>query len=780
MDYYLLGASFAFLVFLIWYFAAHRESARRKTGLALITTLVGICLWSLFVPNAQKPRQENDWPVNIKPGLDLSGGNQFILQLEGNPSKASLDQAVEQIRKRVDVGGVGEPMIQPLGENRIIVQIPGVSATDKISYRQKLQQVAKLEFKLVHPQNRELLAAIEAGKAAIPFDYEALEFVDHDSKGVEFTEKILVKKRADMSGKYVSRAFRDLDQFGRPTVSINFDSTGREIFGKLTSNNVGRKMAVVLDGVVQSAPNINEAITGGNCTISGGFMTAAEAENLASVLENPLENPVSIVDERGVDPSLGAASVADGFRAAMIGSAVVIIFVIFYYRLAGVIAVFSLLLNMIILLGLLAQFGFTLTLPGVAGIILTIGVAVDANVLIYERISEELRSGRPLVSAVHAGFNKAFSSIMDANVTTLIAALIMFWQGSGAIQGFAITLCLGTISSVFAALVITRNCFDWLLLSKSIKTLNMRRVFARANFNFMKMRKPAIALSLLLAFAGIASWFYRGDAVYGVDFSGGDLLTLKYEKRIPDDNLKEVVGPSAVTQYQDLITNSENVLTVRTPYDQGEVAEAALMNAFPEASFSRLGLDKVQAVIGSEFKQQAFIAILLGIVGIFFYIMLRFETAFAVGAIVALLHDVIIALGLFSLNGREFSLPVVGAILTVAGYSINDTIVIFDRIREGLREGHGQKANLPQLFNACLNATLSRTLLTSGTTLITVTALFLFGGVAINDFALVLLIGILAGTYSSIFIACPVVLMMGKGEIVRQKKPAIAEASVSQ
>lgn len=777
--YFLLLASFALLAFFLWYLIADREGTRRKVGLALILTLTAICLWSLFVPVSDKPKAPDAWPINIKPGIDLRGGNQFTLELSGNPTKAALDQAVEQIRKRVDSGGVSEPLIQPLGDNRVIVQIPGVSAADKDAYRQKLQQVAKLEFKLVHPKNAQLLAAIEAGQATVPFDYEIAELVDHDKKGAEIRERILIRKIASMSGKYVDKAFRSVDNIGRPTVAIEFDKDGREIFAKLTEANVGNRMAVVLDGVVQSAPNINEPITQGNCVISGGNMSDVEAENLASVLENPLENPVSIVDERGVDPSLGKASIADGFRAGMIGSAVVILFMIFYYRLAGVIAVFSLLLNMIILLGLLAQFGFTLTLPGVAGIILTIGVAVDANVLIYERMSEELRSGRPLFVAINAGFSKAFSSIMDANVTTLIAAVIMFWQGSGAIQGFAVTLCLGTISSVFAALIITRNCFDWLLVFKKIEGLTMLHAFKNANFNFMKMRTAAIGLSLLIAAAGIVSWIYRGDAVYGVDFSGGDLLTLKYEKRIPDDHIRDVVGQEAFVQYQDSITNHENILSIRTPYGRAEEAQEALMKAFPDAGFSSLGADKVQAVIGSEFKQQAFMAILLGMVGIFFYIMLRFETAFAVGAIVALLHDVVIALGIFSLLGRQLSLPVVGAILTVAGYSINDTIVIFDRIREGLREGHGQKNNLPQLFNACLNATLSRTLLTSGTTLTTVAALFFFGGVAINDFALVLLIGIMAGTYSSIFIACPVVLMMGKGEIVRRKKPAIAEASAA-
>lgn len=759
MNTVLLLVSFAFLGLFIWYLVTHQAETRKKVAVGLTASLLFICAWSLFGPPPEGERPEGAWPVNLKPGIDLKGGTQFIIELAGNPSPEALDQAVGQIRRRVDRLGVAEPVIQPMGDNRIIVQIPGISEADKAGYRAILQRVAKLEFKLVHPESAQLLREIAAGTAILPFDYEILEMVGRGERGGEERRPIVVRKRADMSGRYVERAFRSQDQLGRPEVIINFNAEGSRLFGRLTEENVGRQLAIVLDGEVRSAPEIKTAIYG-QCVISGGNMTAADAQELASILENPLETPVAIVDERGVDPTLGAASVRDGFRAAMIGLAAVVVFMVVYYRAIGVFAVVALLLNLVILLGLLAQFGFTLTLPGVAGIILTIGMAVDANVLIFERIAEELRAGKPTWAAVRAGFEKAFSSIMDANVTTLIAAVIMFWQGTGAIQGFAVVLCLGILASLFSALIVTRACFEWTADVPFMRKLSLVQLFRNSRYNFMGVKTAGLALSGLLVLVSVGAWAQRGSAIYGVDFAGGDLLILAYEKRVPENEVLRVAGGGARVQYQDSLTGEDHVVTLRVPFEQGEVVQAALEEEFPEANFRRLSLDRVQAVIGGEFKQRAFTAILLGILGIFFYVMVRFEVSFAIGAIAALVHDVVVTLGIFTLLGREFSLPVVGAVLTVAGYSINDTIVVFDRIREGLKGE--SKERFEDVVNQCINATLSRTLLTSGTTLLAVLALFLFGGVAINDFALVLLIGIVVGTYSSIFVASPIVLMFSR------------------
>jgi SecD/SecF fusion protein len=767
MNLTIFFVSFLFLIFFIWYLATTNERTRRLTAGLQMAALTVICLLSLFATFG--PAKVNGiLGTNIQPGLDLKGGSQFTIQLAGTPSPQALDQAVEVIRKRIDAKGVAEPLIQPAGDNRILVQIPGIDEELKQTYRAQLERVAKLEFRMVHPKSDSILSDIKAG-GVVPVGYEVLPYRQTDLKNVVTMSELVVKRRAAMSGRYVRAAARSFTQLSQPEVIIYFTSEGSDLFGQTTKNIIDEsaleggegRMAIVLDGEVYSAPGFrdNRPIYGDSCVISGGF-TATEAEELASVLENPLETPVSIVDERGVDPSLGKASVQDGFRAGLIGLVAVIVFMLIYYHISGLFAVVALMFNMLVLLGLLAQLGFTLTLPGIAGIVLTIGMAVDANVLIFERIREELASGNDLRSAIGQGFSKAFSSIMDANVTTLIAAVIMFWQGTGAIQGFAITLCLGIVSSVFSAIIVTRTCFDWLLFWKEPKTLTMLSVFSKANWDFMKVGKLALTLSILAMIASAALWVQKGDKVYGVDFLGGDLMTLSFKDKVPDDQVRSVLGSEVAIQFQTSAGSGEQVLSLRTPFNEAEAAESKLMAAFPSAGFERQSLDKVQAVIGQEFKEKAILALVLGIAGIFVYVFMRFEFSFAVGAIVALIHDVIVTLGLFTLLGKEFSLITVGAILTLAGYSINDTIVTFDRIRETLKKD--TRTPMADVLNAGVNATLSRTFLTAGTTLIAVFALYLFGGLVIHEFSFILLAGVIIGTYSSVFIAAPIVLLFGE------------------
>lgn len=767
MNLILFSISFLFLALFVWYLAATDEKSRRMSSVGQIVALLAISFISLFWPGHPN-HSSGIGHTNIKPGLDLQGGSQFTLQLAGEPSTQALDQAVEVIRKRIDAKGVAEPLIQPSGTNRIIVQIPGIDDQLKADYRAQLERVAKLEFRMVHPRNNQVLADVKAGQP-VPVGYEVLPYRETDTKGQVTEGEIVVKRRAAMSGKNVKAASRGFTQIGLPEVIIYFTSEGTELFGQTTKNIIDEsalegaegRMAIVLDGTVYSAPGFrdNKPIYSDSCVISGGF-TPTEAEQLASVLENPLETPVSIVDERSVDPSLGAASVRDGFRAGLIGTALVIAFTMLYYRTCGVFAIAALGINILVLLGLLAQFGFTLTLPGIAGLILTIGMAIDSNVLIYERIREEMDRGVDTRSAVGLGFNKAFSSIMDANVTTLIAAVIMFWQGVGAIQGFAIVLCLGIVSSLFSALIVTRSCFDWLFTVKVPEKFSMLRLLDKTRIDFIGWKWPAIALSLLFVAASIGMWAVKGEKSYGVDFVGGDLLTLSFQEKIPNaDILGAVKVNGLVVQYQTDPGAGRELLTLRTSFNEAEKAEAMLKQAFPQAGFERQSLDKVQAVIGREFKERAAMALILGIIGIFIYTMWRFETSFAVGAIVAVVHDVVITLGIFTLMGFEFSLVTVGAVLTIAGYSINDTIVVFDRIRETIRRDSGTP--LAEVMNTAINATLSRTVLTGGTTLLAVAALFAFGGLAIHDFTVIILVGILVGTYSSIFIAAPIVLMFG-------------------
>ena len=748
------GLSLVFFVLFIGYFLTTETRKRMRLSVFLTLTLTALCLTSLFAKD-----ETGAWKVKIKPGLDLRGGTQFLLELAGSTGQGTLDQAVEVIRKRVDSVGVAEPVIQPVGQNRIIVQIPGVSEADKASYRRQLERVAKLEFTLVHERSDELVGDGKT-KPQIPIDSQLLMLRDRQPNGAVKEFPIVVKRRTEISGKSVANAFRSVDQLGRAVVIIEFNPEGRKKFGNLTEQNIGRRLAVILDGEVYSAPVIRSAIYG-SCEISGGNMSSVEAEELASVLKNPLENPVSIIDERGVDPSLGASSVQSGFRAGWVSLVAVGLFVLLYYRWLGLVSVFGLALNILILLGLLAQFGFTLTLPGLAGLILTIGIGVDANVLVFERIREELAHHRTALEAVGSGFQRAFSSILDANVTTVIAAAILFWQGSGPVQGFATVLCLGIFSSMFAALIISRTGAEWLAEKGGRGSLHMMRLFENCKINFLGLRGPAFILSGLLLGAGLVTVVIKGEKVLGVDFTGGDLVTFSFQEKVDDGKIRSSLGSMAeVVQYQRSPVGGQEVLSLRTAFGMGEKAGETLAKDFPQAKFQQLQLDKVAGVVGNELKQKALIALILGMIAIFFYTTWRFETSFAIGAIVALLHDVLISLGIFALLGRELSLPMVGAILAVAGYSINDTIVIFDRIREFFRGGVG--ADRAGAMNLAINQTLSRTLLTSGTTFLAVLVLFLLGGRVINDFSLILLIGIVVGTYSSIFIASPIVLLFGR------------------
>ena len=633
------GLSLVFFVLFIGYFLTTETRKRMRLSVFLTLTLTALCLTSLFAKD-----ETGAWKVKIKPGLDLRGGTQFLLELAGSTGQGTLDQAVEVIRKRVDSVGVAEPVIQPVGQNRIIVQIPGVSEADKASYRRQLERVAKLEFTLVHERSDELVGDGKT-KPQIPIDSQLLMLRDRQPNGTVKEFPIVVKRRTEISGKSVANAFRSVDQLGRAVVIIEFNPDGRKKFGNLTEQNIGRRLAVILDGEVYSAPVIRSAIYG-SCEISGGNMSSVEAEELASVLKNPLENPVSIIDERGVDPSLGASSVQSGFLAGWVSIVAVGLFALVYYRWLGLVSVFGLALNILILLGLLAQFGFTLTLPGLAGLILTIGIGVDANVLVFERIREELVHHRTALEAVGSGFQRAFSSILDANVTTVIAAAILFWQGSGPVQGFATVLCLGIFSSMFAALIISRTGAEWLAEKGGKGSLHMMRLFENCKINFLGLRGPAFILSGLLLGAGLVTVVIKGEKVLGVDFTGGDLVTFSFQEKVDDGKIRSSLGSMAeVVQYQRSPVGGQEVLSLRTAFGMGEKAGEALAKDFPQAKFQQLQLDKVAGVVGNELKQKALIALILGMIAIFFYTTWRFETSFAIGAIVALLHDVLISPG---------------------------------------------------------------------------------------------------------------------------------------
>jgi SecD/SecF fusion protein len=736
----------------IWYFFTDLSLRKRVIGLVLTVLLLAFCLEAVMPPEKK-----------IRLGLDLQGGTSFLLRLVDEAgegvSPTTLDQAIEVIRKRVDQFGVSEPVIAAQGRDRILVQIPGLDTAQLASTKEQLQRVAKLEFSLVHPQSDSVLAQVDAGEGVLPPGFVIKEYTD-TIEGKEETIRLLVKQRPDLTGDRVTSAnpFYDVQGYG---VAMKLDGEGGKMFGDLTANNVGQRLAIMLDGEVQSAPSIRQPIYGGEAVITGRF-SDAEARNLASVLENPLKTPVEIEETRSVSASLGADSIRSGVGAGLLGLALTLLFVLFYYRLAGVVACLALAVNLVLLFGAMSMFNFVLTLPGIAGIILTIGMAIDANVLIYERLREEMAAGKSLAAAVNSAYDKAFSAIFDANVTTLITSAILFWQATGPVKGFAITLTLGIIASMFSALLFTRTVFGFMLENFGLKKLTMLNWIPSRSIDFIGKRHIALALSLIVLLGSIGFFAWRGQKNFGVDFTGGDLVVLGAKQNVPLADLRRSVEGAGIgdATIQRATEDGKELITVQSRFGTADSVVTKLQQDYPDAGLSIEQTDTVGPRVGKELAGRSLFALALGLLGILIYVTLRFEFSFALGAIVALLHDVIITIGVFSMLGREISLVMVGAVLTIAGYSINDTIVVFDRVREGLMSG--RRGTVAQIMNACLNETLGRTILTGGTTLLATAALYFFGGPVLSDFALAIIIGVLVGTYSSIFVAAPIVLWWSK------------------
>jgi SecD/SecF fusion protein len=767
-------ASLGFVGFFIWYIAAENASSRRAAGLgAIIASLLtcGIALYPL------------DKTIHL--GLDLQGGTEFLMQVQGNPSPQALDQAIDVIRKRLDTLGTREITIVPEGTDRLKIQIPGLQGDDVEQTEKLLSQVARLEFHLVPANAQEILAAAMAhmvnGKPTVPYqygvDYEVLPELRTDASGKPISSWAVIETKAQLSGKTVKEASRRIEQTGQSVVDLEFNDEGKAKFGQLTSANVGRLMAIVLDNTVRTVATIQEAMLDGRCQISGGDMSSAECEELASVLMNPLETPITMLSTSSVDASLGADSIKSGVHAGLIALLLVGCFMVGYYLLSGSIAVVSLAVNLVLLFGLLAQFHFTLTLPGIAGIVLTIGMAVDANVLIYERIRDELALGKPARSAIDIGFEKAFSAIFDSNVTTLIPAVVLAYFGTGPLRGFAVTLVLGIVANLFAALVVTRNTFDWILTATEKPNLFMFQFIKSPRFDFLKLRHAGLILSLIVIGAGAATVAMKGESLLGVDFKGGDAVTMTYSQPVALTDMRAALTKAGLNdvllQPVSGSTSGTYALQMQTESEQGGKAAQTLKDAFPQSGFVSGATEKIGAQVGGEMKQKALTALLMGLFGILVYAAIRFEWSYAIAAAVGQLHDVLIALSIMAILDRELTLPLVGALLTIAGYSINDKIVVFDRIREGaaLRE----KGSFYEVINRSLNLTLARTILTGSTCLLATLALIVFGGPVIHDFSLTMFIGILSGIYSSHFISPGLAWWLGRLSEGAASRPAAAK-----
>ncbi len=738
-----------------WYFFTDNDRSKRILG-SVLSVLVSYVALSAVYPPEEK----------LALGLDLKGGTSFLVRLkaeaeDGAPARtitpAMLDQAREVIRRRVDSMGTSEPVIAPQGTDRILVQIPGINTAKLQEAREQLYRPAKLDFKMVHPQSDSIVAGLMPPDPA----YKVEVYSEEGSKRAP--ESLVVHKKADIPGSMVSGAHAYFDTQGWG-VSLRFSGEGAALFAKLTQENVGKRFAIMLDGKVQSAPVIREAITGGNASITGSF-TEDQARNLASVLENPLQTPVVIEEERSASATLGEDSIKSGVFSGLLGVAMTAVFVLLYYRFSGVVANIALLVNLLLLFGAMGMFGTVLTLPGIAGVILTLGMAVDANVLVYERLREEMDERRPLSAIVRSAFEKASSAIFDSNITTLITALILFWKASGPVKGFAVALIIGIVATLFTALVASRSLFAWAVEWGFIKRVSMGRLLVSTNINFLGWRKVSVTASTIVILGSALLFAIRGEKNFGVDFKGGDRVVLEATQKQPE--LKEVRATVAALNLGDVAVQIEKsankeFFTIRSPHAEsaaqgiGERIGEVLVKKFPEAGFRLEQVETVGGLVGGELARNSLLALVLGCLGILVYVTVRFEFSFALGALVALLHDVVITVGVFALLGKEFSLVTVGAVLTIAGYSVNDTIVVFDRIREGMQTG--RKGSVQDILNGSINETLSRTIITGGITLMTTISLLFFGGPVLADFALAILIGVLVGTYSSIFVAAPVVL----------------------
>jgi len=706
----------------------------------------------------------------IQLGLDLRGGSSFLVaidtnKLENAAAGGALAQAVEVLRRRVDTIGVAEPDIRPLGANKIMIQLPGLSEADQAKAKKLVTEAAFLEFALVH-QNSDRLIADEI----TPDGYKKYAYTSKDAQGDKFTRDVLVEIENEygLKGEHITSAYPSRDPLTQsPMILFGFNSEGASAMGRLTQQeNIGKQMAIILDGKLLSAPVLQDRITS-NGQITGDF-TSEEAATIANALLNPLKAPLTIEEEMSVEPSLGEDSVNSGFNAALYGVIAVALFMLLYYWFSGLVANFALVLNLFILIGVMCYLDAALTLPGIAGIVLTIGMAIDANVLIFERIREELKAGKGTQGAVETGYSKAFGTIIDANLTTLIVSVILMTMGTGPVKGFGVTLTVGICASMFTALVVTRLIFD---LFRNFGTGQGLRLLEQPKLNFMGVAKYAFVASWILVAIGIGYGINKGSDAMGVDFKGGDQITLEFTAKKTTGELRAAIGQDSQIQYQAASGGKTERLQVTVGFGKGEQAYKTLTEKFADAEFKKVSQLRTGPSISNEILQSASKSLLIALFAILVYVTFRYEFSFALGAILAIIHDVLMTLGIFFIFEGQLSAPVMAAVLTIIGFSINDTIVIFDRIREDL------KLNLPgtftEIMNGAISKTLSRTIITSGTTLLATGSLFLFGGGAINAFAFVLLAGVVTGTFSSIFIAGSLVLWKNKGE-----KPKLADETV--
>lgn len=755
------------LLLLIVYVGTAVQKTKRLIG----TLLVALTAFSSILSVKQ---------LGIPLGIDLQGGSEFIVEImpgksddgtEKPVTSESVQQAIKILEKRLNPEGQKDLTMQPQGDNRIVIQMPGVTPAEIDNVRKLIQQVAHLEFRMVHVQQGydQKLAELKSTSGVRDPSYILLkQKPEIDKKGVETPQDdIVVKRRTEFEGKHVSKAGAMYDAQGW-SVMLSLNSEGAALFDGVAQSNQGNRMAIIVDDVVISAPVLKERHFGGSAVINGNF-SQEEAFALSTMLNNPMENPLVIASESSVSSAYGATSISQGKWVGIAALALTTLFMVFIYRLAGLVAIAGLIINMCILFGAMAIFQFTLTMPGIAGLVLTIGMAVDANVLIYERLREEMEDGKTLAGALDAAYEKAFSAIADSNITTLIAAVILFVISGGLVKGFAVTLMIGLISSMIGALIVTRVIFMWVIDKGILTTLKTTRIIPDKVWDILSTAPKFIIASLVVTAISFGTLFYKGKDSLGIDFRGGGRVDVVFKagQEATESELNDLVTPLKLSdgkaiggftaQLKSDPATGGKLASIRCEQDSAITIDAAVKAKWKDVSTS---ISTVGSVLGEESMYSSLWALAAALVAIFLYLLVRYEFAFALAAIVALFHDVLMVPGLIVLFGQQLSIIHVGALLTIAGYSINDTIVVFDRIRETIQRGGA--GSLRDLMNEAICKTLSRTLLTGPTALAPMIVLLFLGNPSMLEFALPITIGVLLGTYSSIFIASPLVLWYAK------------------
>jgi len=831
-PFFYFGAGILLIVLFFWYLASENDKAKRNAGTFFIIGLSGFCLLSLFVNGMH-------YGIDIKGGVELTLEVQPKTNDSGNlvpPTEQDMELACDILNERLNSTGTSEVQILH-SNNKILIQIPQQDSQNEERNKEKidamvkmLTKMAKLELLAVHPESDSIISTPEVQEAIAQYEQRVDEYKaalareernvrvpslpripasmglndyiilpspqTDDETGQPILDKqgeqlvyymVLQKPVAAMqkdvyiTGANVSNAQPDYTRKGHVNVVLNSEGAGR--MARLTgAMQIGRdRLAVVLNNQIKCAPVVQDVLHK-EFSISG-LNGRGEPEDISKALANPLASDLKVEGRKDVSAQLGQSALEQGTFAGLIGMVFIFLFCYWYYRSAGIVAMVGLSINAIALIGLMSLFGFVLTLPGIAGIVLTMGMAVDANVLINERMREERAKGKPFIACLREAYEKAFSAIWDSNITSLITAVILFWLASGSIKGFAVTTSVGIITSLIGAVVVTRVLFFWAEHLGLLKDFKFARApFSGKVFDFMKWRKVAGFGSVICILAFVAyAFLVRGDKALGIDFTGGATITyvVPSDSKVDYTEVENYVTTMKLSKQptvQKFTSGTDRNIKVRcASKEEALMIDAALDKAIPGMTELDSSVEDVSSSLGSSFFKTACWALLAGLLGITVYLSLRFELSFALGAMISTAHDMLAIIGLVVLLGTELSVIHIGAFLTVAGYSINDTIVIYDRIREQLRVAE-PGAKLKDIMNEAINSTLSRTLLTSASTIAVLISLIFLGGPAMRDFSVTMLLGIIIGTYSSIYIAAPCVLAFDKkhdlrAEILQGEEP---------